>query len=78
MATFMEKSSIEARNGRSFGDETLQSHFRKDTIPHHQLSANQIRYFLTEPHFLANEYNVYSAGTVIANLIKRGGNEPIG
>ena len=66
----MEKSSIEARNGHSFGDETLQSHFSKDTFPHHQLSGHQIRYFLTEPHFLANEYNVYSAETVVANFIQ--------
>jgi len=78
MVTFMEKSSLEARNGHSFRDETLQSHFSKDAFPHHQLSGHQIHYFLTEPHFLANKYNVYSARTIIDNFIKREGNEPMG
>ena len=70
MATFMEKSSIEARNGHSFGDETLQSHFSKDTFPHLQFLGPETRDYLTKRDRLANQCNVYSARTVIDNFIQ--------
>lgn len=63
--------------------EEVQLHFRE--LPRSQgLSARlqfigpKTRNFLTGRDAPANDCNVYSAGTVISNLIKRGGDEPMG
>ena len=84
MAAFREKGGVEERN-RDFRTvlEELQLHFRE--LPRGQspsaclqFISPEIRNFLTGQHRPANDCNVYSAGTVISNLIKRGGDEPMG
>lgn len=84
MASFREKGSVEKRN-REFriAFEELQLHFRE--LPRSQGPSERLqiigpkaRNFLTGRHRPANDCNVYSAGTVISNLIKRGGDEPMG
>ncbi|MHC4433570.1 MAG: hypothetical protein ACYTBS_17155, partial [Planctomycetota bacterium] len=60
MTTFMKQTGIEAQDGQLFADETLQSHFGKDTFSDHQLSGRQIRYFLSKSDSLTDEANLYS------------------
>jgi len=68
MAVFMGKRSIETRNGHLWSGAGLPAFTRRlpysqGPFPHHQFLGHQIRYFLTEPVQLANEYSVYSART---------------
>lgn len=84
MAIFREKGGVEERN-RDFRTvlEEAQLHFRELTRSQGssarlQFIGPKARNFLTGQHRPANDCNVYSAGTVISNLIKRGGDKPIG
>lgn len=74
----MEKSSIEARNGHLWPGAGLPVLTR--TFPSSQglsaplqLISPETRDSLTQRDTLANNCNLYSAGTLIANFIKTGG-----
>ena len=83
MATLMEKSSIEARNGHLWSGAGLpafpgrfpSSQGLSEPL---QLISPETRDFLTKRDRLANQDNFYLARTVIANFIKKGGDEPMG
>lgn len=82
MATFMEKSSIEARNGHLWSGAGSPAFTRR--LPSSQglsaplqLISPKTRDFLSEQHCLPNNCNLYSAISVIDNLIKKGGIKPM-
>ena len=83
MAVFMEKSSIKARNRHLWPGGALPAF--PGRLPSSQglsaplqLISPETRDSLTQRDRFANQCNVYSAGTVIDNPIKRGGKEPMG
>ncbi|MGD8501717.1 MAG: hypothetical protein PVJ86_13780 [Phycisphaerales bacterium] len=57
MAVIMDESGVNAQNGRSCSNESLQSHFktiafRRGPFPHLQCSGDQVRYSLAKQHSL--------------------------
>jgi hypothetical protein len=80
MTAFMEESGVDALKGHSLVKESLHSHL-KTKIPSQihflplKLSHRQIRNFPTNQYCLIIDSNIYTAGKVIDNFIRRGGDE---
>ena len=82
-AVFMEKSSVNGLNRHLWpggGLPVFPRRFPSSQGPFARLQflGHQIRDSLTERDRPANQCNVYSAGTVINNLIQRGGDAAMG
>lgn len=79
----MEKSSMEGRDRLLCAAGSLGPYFKAITcsqgLPARlQFIGPEVRDPLTEQHGLANNCNLYLAGRVIDNFVRKGGDEPMG
>ena len=82
MATFMEKSSIEARNGHLWSGAGLPVFPRRfpssqGPFSHLQFLGPETHNSLTEQRWLANDCNIHLPRTIIDNFIKTEGDTGI-
>jgi hypothetical protein len=77
MAAFMEESGARTRIGHSRSEGSLRSHpetiaLRRNPSPRHQFSGRQVRNWLAQRRWPANNRNVCPAGATSDALIMRG------
>ena len=78
MVVFREDRAVDARKGHHCNEEVLRAHRRIITssqhlFAHREFPGCQISYPLADQTQLADNFNLYLAGTATVDFIERGG-----